>query len=591
MYTYFFLRTTVDSASASWIRNPIYITTFKQTNEPYNKVLTFSCQHHIDLHLSGPNITLNMFAGKEDEKSIAESTLQTATGTSTVTSVNDALIDLGVAHGDQDVTVGFERQVLKPMNDKYVSIALWVLLVLQFFCVVLSFHFAWAEIRLINYDDKSTIMDLYTTKITKDTLELYCKERLYDVVLLTIAVGGIAPCYRFILCAVVTYTHTKYFGSPDDWPICSTEEAERIVKEEDEHLLMPWWEGVDVTKDWFSTRESSMKIGTIFFDLLVSTAKICFTLCIISVLIANAVSIRFLDTDGETFVAEINNKLIGGFVAFHYSNLITSVTIVLILFQKIYWFRSYKERAMRMVADNREESKVPVESAYESAATTSLTEPLLPSSSEQLYNTSNVFEEPSKLDFKLAALWFVSLSCYIALACGIDLVEVNYSGKWSEGMEFDDRKSSFYELTEGYYNHPYQTNTTIRYIIFCDWVLLVFVLPTLTLITVGYLVFSKLSNILYNEDTYNKVFRVLRALFPCSLHDPHFFVMCIFLVELERVCDPILNDTDDCREDKCLIVKSKITPGLWVMGIFVISTNLIYQTLVKNYNHVIYKLK
>jgi len=530
-----------------------------------------------------------MFATKEDEKSIAESTLQTATGTSTVTSVNDSLIDLGVSHEGQDVTIAFENLTIKPMNDKYVSIALWVLLVLQFICFILSFHFAWAEIRLLNYDDKSTIMDLYTTKITKETLELYSQERLYDVVLLTIAVGGIAPCYRFILSAVITYTHAKYFGSPDDWPIRSTEEAEHIVKEKDEHLLMPWWEGVDVTKDWFSTRESSMKIGTILLDLLVNTAKICFTLCIISVLITNAVSVRFLD--GETFIAEINTKLTGGFVVFHYSNLITAVMIVLILFQKMYWFRSYKERAMRIVAANREQSNAPVEKIDGSAAISSLTEPLLPSSSEQVHNTSSAFVEPSKLDYALAGLWCVSFSCYIALACGIDLVEVNYTGKWSEGMEFDDRKTSFYELTEGYYNHPYLSNSTIRNVIICDWVLLTFVLPTLTLMAVGYLVFSKVSNILYNEDTYNKVFRVLRALFPCSLHDPLFFVMCMFLVELERVCDPMLNDTDDCRDDKCMIVKSKMTPGLWVMGIFVISMNLVYQTLVKNYNHVIYKLK
>ncbi len=56
-------------------------------------------------------------------------------------------------------------------------------------------------------------------------------------------------------------------------------------------------------------------------------------------------------------------------------------------------------------------------------------------------------------------------------------------------------------------------------------------LPTLTLISVGYLVFRKLSNILHSEDMHITRSSVLffRALFQCTLHEPYVILMCLFV--------------------------------------------------------------
>jgi len=252
------------------------------------------------------------------------------------------------------------------------------------------------------------------------------------------------------------------------------------------------------------------------------------------------------------------------------------------VWQRICWLRSYKERAVRGLRNDMESSNAPDE--Y-----TTLSEPLLLSSSDkQLTSVSDEFEDPSELDYKLVGLWCVSLSCWLAMAAGVELVKVKYSGKWTEGMEYDEKTSSFYEISKGCFSE--ESNTIFSYFMICNWVLMAFVLPTLTLFTLGYLLLSKLSKSLYNERLYIKGFRVLRVLYPCSTHEPLFIGYILMMIEIERVTDPLLNGSESCEEEKCLTIKGQFSSGLLCIAIFAISMTLTYRLLLRNYNHMTYKL-
>eukprot|EP00815_Leptocylindrus_aporus_P000870 CAMPEP_0116056510 /NCGR_PEP_ID=MMETSP0322-20121206/4063_1 /TAXON_ID=163516 /ORGANISM="Leptocylindrus danicus var. apora, Strain B651" /LENGTH=536 /DNA_ID=CAMNT_0003540353 /DNA_START=125 /DNA_END=1735 /DNA_ORIENTATION=- len=536
-----------------------------------------------------------MLASKDDEKSDVASSVKTSLLDSTaaedsITSIDDTVMDSNNGAYDHytDVTdINYLEN--KPMNHKYTAVALWVLQGLQFTLVVIALTAVWSKTRLYNDDDNSVIMELITSDV-KSNIEMYADGNAYDIVLLIAVFCVFFPVFRFILFAFGTVMHTKYLASHNDWPIRSTEQAESIVKEKKERLLMPWWKGVNVMKDWFSTKESSMKIGSISVDLLVTVGKFSFAQTVLSSLLNNVMAVRFdidAGNDGDTITVEINSETFIGFVSYGFSMTCTFVMIALLVWQRICWLRSYKERAVRGLTSDRENSKVPGESIYGSASTTSLAEPLLSSSSS---NDSGEFEEPSELDYKLAALWCVSLSSWLAMALGVDLIEVKYSGQWNEGMEYDNKASSFYELSSGSFTDGHETNPIFRYFMICNWTLLAIAVPTLTLITIGYLVLSKLSKNLYNERLYNKAYRVLRVLFPCSTHEATFAVMVLFIIEVERVTDPLLNDSDNCDEEKCLSIKGQFTSGLLCMGIYAMSVTLTYRLLLSHYNYVTYKL-
>ena len=534
-----------------------------------------------------------MLASKDDEKSHVASTVETSLLDSTVaedsiTSIDDTVTVSNGAYDHYTDVTDISYLENKPMNHKYTAVALWLLQGLQFALVVIALTAVWSKTRLYNDADNSIITTLSTTDV-KSNIEMYADGNAYDIVLLIAVFCVFFPVFRFILFAFGTIMHTKYLASHNDWPIRSTEQAESIVKEKQERLLMPWWKGVSVKKDWFSTKESSMKIGSISVDLLVSVGKFSFAQTVLSSLLNNVMAVRFdidAGNDGGTITVEINSETFIGFVCYGFSMTCTFAMIALLVWQRICWLRSYKERAVRGLTSDRENSKVPGESIYGSAPTTSLAEPLLSSSS----NDSGVFEEPSELDYKLAALWCVSLSSWLAMALGVDLIEVKYSGQWNEGMEYDNKASSFYELSSGSFTDGHETNPIFRYFMICNWTLLAIAVPTLTLITIGYLVLSKLSKNLYNERLYNKAYRVLRVLFPCSTHEATFAVMVLFIIEVERVTDPLLNDSDNCDEEKCLSIKGQFTSGLLCMGIYAMSVTLTYRLLLSHYNYVTYKL-
>jgi len=63
-----------------------------------------------------------------------------------------------------------------------------------------------------------------------------------------------------------------------------------------------------------------------------------------------------------------------------------------------------------------------------------------------------------------------------------------------------------------------------------------FLLPTLTLIAVGYLIFSKISNILHSENMHITRFSVVVFLEPCfnAHYTNHTFFMCLFLSSLKK---------------------------------------------------------
>ena len=347
-----------------------------------------------------------MLANKDDEKSHVASTVETSQDS--ITFIDDTVTDSNGAYDHYTDVTDISYLENKPMNHKYTAVALWVLQGLQFTLVVIALTAVWSKTRLYNDDDNSIITTLSTTDV-KSNIEMYADGNAYDIVLLIAVFCVFFPVFRFILFAFGTVMHTKYLASHNDWPIRSTEQAESIVKEKQERFLMPWWKGVNVQKDWFSTKESSMKIGSISVDLLVSVGKFSFAQTVLSSLLNNVMAVRFdidAGNDGNTITVEINNETYIGFVSYGFSMTCTFAMIALLVWQRICWLRSYKERAVRGLTSDRDNSKVPVESIYGSASTTSLAEPLLSSSS----NDSGEFEEPSELDYKLAALWCVSLS-------------------------------------------------------------------------------------------------------------------------------------------------------------------------------------
>jgi len=482
----------------------------------------------------------------------------------------------------------------QPLNHRYFSGAMWALLVCQFVLAIVAMSTCWSKGRLLNLSNDSIIMELETTDMGSN-IEMYSDAGYYELVSFTYIFCIFFPILRCFLLCLSTYTHVKYLDSHADWPVKSAAQAEHIVAQGREHDLMPWWNGVSVMKDGFRTKESQMKMGSIAVDILVICTKFMFTRVTVNALLNSFMTVSFeleLGDTGELVDAEINSKSFFGSISYGLSLILAFTMIGLLIVQKNSWLRCYKERALSMLNSDNGGTKRTDISLDESGFTGSLTESLLPSPTVD--DTGDAlnddYVEPTFKDKQLAFIWFVSFCCWVAIVAGVDIAKVKYSGKWNEGMDFDEQSISFYELTSDLYNENYKSHELYRCLAVAEWVLLGIVIPTMFLFLMGYLVLSKFSKKIYNEHTYCMVFRLIKVMDALSGHLPLLIGLLFMTIEVERITDPLLNTSELCKEEKCVTIKGMITPGIACVLWGTLTMTVLYKLLINNYNHKTYKL-
>mmetsp|Transcript_6324 Transcript_6324/g.8333 ORF Transcript_6324/g.8333 Transcript_6324/m.8333 type:complete len:156 (+) Transcript_6324:386-853(+) len=150
--------------------------------------------------------------------------------------------------------------------------------------------------------------------------------------------------------------------------------------------------------------------------------------------------------------------------------------------------------------------------------------------------------------------------------------------------EHSHKINSFFGLIRDSYDFNHETNPVIRAFYHK------FSLRTTLLFLLGYLIISKLSRRMLNGSMHRKVLTAARALYHMSIHEPLFGAGAIFIIEVRRISDPLLNSTDDCSEEKCLLIKGQFTPGLLALAVYAISLSALYRILSRKYMYKIYEM-
>jgi len=466
----------------------------------------------------------------------------------------------------------------KPMNRTYTAACLWTFCLLQGALVIIAFTKTWSKTRLLNQSDYSIISELSTTDVWSN-IEMYEDSDCWEIVILIVVFCVFFPMFRFVLFAMGTYSQHKYFKH-EEWPIESSAQAKMISKETNEQNLMPWWH-VDINGEWFSTKEGMMKVASIGIDILVICTKFSFAQIVLCLMLNWCMGVEFeLELDnGNVINAEINSKTFGGFISYGLSLFLSTIMVCLLVLQRVFWLRSYKERSIKGLPKEENEHLDFLE------LDDALDQPLL--TEGQSYEQ---FSEPVDIDYKLAFLWTMAFSSWLAIVSGVDLAKVKYTGSWTEGMSTDHKTNSFFGLIRDSYDFNHETNPVFRAFLPCNFTTTSFVYATTLLFLLGYLVISKLSKRMFNGSIYRKVLIAVKALYPMSTHEPLFGAGAIFILEVRRISDPLLNSTDDCSEEKCLLIKGQFTPGLLALALYAISMTVLYRILSRKYMYKIYEM-
>jgi len=471
--------------------------------------------------------------------------------------------------------------VNKPLNRKPVTYTLWVLQVTQATLMISCLFTVWSTTRLINQNDGSTIEELDETTIWSN-IDMYQNGDCWDIVILIYCFCVIFPIFRIFLFSIAILMQTLYFNH-EKWPITNENQAQSIADEEDEKELMPWWH-VNAWKEGFRTKEGNMKLASMALDMLTICNKMAFTQYVMVCLLAWCLAVDFeleLDNGGTAYV-EIDVKGFYGVMAYELSYTITAFMVGLLVWQQLCWLRSYKERAIKGLNVSEVTSK-PTANGLNMVE--EMAEPLIPNESRV-----STFHEPTRIDYFHGFLWLFAFVNWLVLTCGIDLARVEYSGQWMEGITKDQKTASFFGVIGKSFKTNDQTEPGEREFLSVDPMYNGYVYPTIVLMLMGYLVLGKLYRKAYDEFKYIQVFRVLRALYPMSPLEPYIVGYILFIIEIERITDPLLNEGEECQEEKCLTIEGKYVPGLLNLGLLTASMLWLFFSLRNYYGHMAYRI-
>ena len=471
--------------------------------------------------------------------------------------------------------------VNKPLKRKPMAYTLWTFQIVQATLMITSLFILWSKTRLVDQTNQEVISTIDETTIWSN-IDMYRNGDCWDIVILIYIFCVCFPLFRILLFTVTILMQTLYFDH-EKWPISTESKAQAIADEGNEKKLMPWWH-VNAWKEGFRTKEGNMKLASISLDMLTICNKMAFTQYVLICLLAWCLAVEYekeLD-NGETAYIEINIKCFFGVGAYELSYSLTSVMVGLLVWQQVCWLRSYKERA---VTGLNAYEYIPKPSENESDAFEGLGQPLLQNGS-----SVNVHQKPTRIDYLHAFLWVVGFINWLILTAGISVAQVDYSGQWMEGLTKDHKIDSYYDVIYKAYKADDMSAPGYRESLMIDPIYNGFGYPTIALFLMGYLVLGKVYRKAYDEAKYIKAFRMLRAVYPMSPLEPNVLGYVLFIIEIERITDPLLNEDDECQEEKCLTIKGKYVNGLLSMILFMAALLWLYISLRKHYGHMVYKI-
>jgi len=498
------------------------------------------------------------------------------------TELEDSSIGDTLATVYNDVT-DESQLVNKPLKRKPVAYTLWTSQIVQATLFTSSLFMVWSATRLVNQTDQSNMDTLDETTIWSN-IDMYRNGDCWDIVILIYCFCVCFPIFRILLFTVAISMQTLYFNH-EKWPISTESQAQAIADEEDERKLMPWWH-VNAWKEGFRTKEGNMKLASISLDMLTICNKMAFTQYCLICLMAWCMAVEFeleLDNGGTAYV-EINVKGFFGVAAYEFAYSLTVFMVGLLVWQQICWLRSYKERAIKGLSAYEYTSKPTVNDLdiFEE-----MSEPLIPNDESSV----STFHKPTRIDYFHGFLWLFAFANWMALTCGVDLARVKYSGQWMEGLTEDQKTASFFGVIGKSYKSGDMCDPVLREFLSGDPMYNGYVYPTIVLMLMGYLVLVKLYRKAYDESKYIQIFRILRAVYPMSPLEPYIVAYVLFIIEIERITDPLLNEGEECQEEKCLSIKGQYVPGLLNLGLVTVALLWLFISLRKTYGHMVYKIE
>ena len=578
----------------------------------------------------------------------------TATATATVTTTNntftnsdndnDSNICIHNTTQSNGISSDSENRMLQPLNRMTIHFSMIFIMIIQATALTTTFVTVWTKLRF--YVEDSELMTVSTSDLWA-IIDVYKDSGAYEIVILVYIFGVVIPMIRVITNTFILIMH--YNALKDEiWlgsDYCKKKWKDVDYRTEcDLYKLMPWMSHGTATSDHSNTTnvenenashieinshscdcgrsrsnnmptlqdlktvEGRMKWSTYCLQFMTYFTKVAFAQSMLCCLLLCTLSLEFFYVKEDGSIIEGTLSTVTFFGYFMYVTMLYTgfASVLILLFQETRWIRSYKHKMALFQAQSQVDVKgddddsvtltlqnsnltlaSQSERLIEGELSESLMEPLISGQNNLESSSSNI--KLGRKDIPILVFMMLSFVCWIFLSCNTAVIKLEYSGTWTEHVRDEDmvRELSLFELVGQGYAYAEKTVSPLREILFINIALLSYVLPTLLMFMC--IAIMSLRHF-QKEEWYRKLIFTAKCFFICSCHEPAAFSLLFFTLEVSNIVDGMVNSTDGCSEDACLLTDSSLKIGTYMFLTWSVALTISYRLLCARYSYIIYRM-